>query len=181
MKFILILFGFSFLSPVLADPIHTAARDGDLVTVQRLLKEGKVDINEKGWGRNTPLHYASENGQPLIVEFLLESGAAIDPRQRYAMTPLHFASKHGSARVVPILIKYGANVNAVTASMETPLHFASEHGHLEIVTMLLENGANINARTEKVFFYGGSTPLSLARDSGNKAVIEYLKSKGATE
>ena len=159
----------------------TAARDGDLVTVQRLLKEGKVDINEKGWGRNTPLHYASEYGQPHIVEFLLENGAAVDPRQHYAATPLHLASQHGSARVVPILIRYGANMNAVTTSKNTSLHYASENGHLEIVTILVENGANINARTEKILFLGGSTPLGLAMDSRNEAVVKYLKSKGATE
>ena len=81
MKFILILFSFSFLNPVLADPIHNAAKDGNLATIRQLLKAGKVDINKRDFSGFTPLHLASEHGDPLVVEFLLENGAAIDSRQ----------------------------------------------------------------------------------------------------
>ena len=210
------MFSFSFLNPVLANyDVYSAARSGNLAAIQRFLKEGKIDINERSSQGYTLLHYASDNNRPLVVEFLLKNGATIDSITPFPLkfTPLHLASEKRSVRVVPILIKYGADVNAVTASRKTPLHlasisrstrvasiliknkadvnakdilgytplhYASIYG-LEIVIMLVENGADIKVKTDKGWFLNKQTPLGVAMKAGNKAVIKYLKSKGATE
>ena len=174
------MFGFSFLNPALARSIYEAAKYGDLAAIQQSLKEDKADINKRDFRGYTPLHYASKHEQPLAVEFLLKNGAAVDLASFYGFTSLHLASISGSLRVIPILIRNKANVNAKDNSGYTPLHYASSiYGQLEIVIMLVENGADINART--VGFLEGHTPLKFAMRTGNKAVVKYLKSKGATE
>ena len=182
MKFILILFSFSFLNPVLAGPMHNAAIDGDLATMKHLLQKG-ADVNKKDYSNYTPLHHASYYERPLIVEFLLANGAAVDPKQ-VGRTPLHYACKEGSVKVVPILIRNKANVNAKDILGNTPLHYAIIQGYLEIVTMLVENGSDVNARTKQKLFgwIEGHTPLGLAMDySGSEDIVKYLKNKGAVE
>lgn len=55
--------------------IH-ASVDGNLVEVQQLLKNDKIDINlkENDWG-NTALHFAYQNGHHNVVQLLIEAGA----------------------------------------------------------------------------------------------------------
>ncbi|MFX0573052.1 ankyrin repeat domain-containing protein [Nocardia nepalensis] len=57
-------------------PLHYAAAEGDLATVERLL--GTEDVNaadNDGW---TALHFAAQAGAPRIVSRLLDAGADID-------------------------------------------------------------------------------------------------------
>ena len=100
-----------------ADPIHTAAINGDLVGVQAELDKG-VDVNAKDEFGSTPLHGAAGGGHEEIVELVIVAGA-----------DLH-------ARTVPMLGGGGW----------TPLHSAARQGHREIVELLIANGTDVNAR-----------------------------------
>ena len=56
--------------------INIAANEGDVQTVQRLLKDG-ADANEKDIDGRTSLHYAVSNGHVNIVNILLKNGADV--------------------------------------------------------------------------------------------------------
>ena len=60
-----------------ADPIHVAARVGDIAGVQAQLDTG-ADVNAKdedGW---TPLHFAAQYSHKEIVELLIANGADVN-------------------------------------------------------------------------------------------------------
>ena len=52
-----------------ADPIHGAAKGGDLAAIQAELDKG-VDVNAKGDNGTTPLHRAARWGHKEIAELL---------------------------------------------------------------------------------------------------------------
>lgn len=58
------------------NPLHVAARKGDLKEVRRLLDEGGMDVNAPAWGPKcpgaTPLHLAAQGGHVKIMDELLE-------------------------------------------------------------------------------------------------------------
>jgi ankyrin repeat protein len=99
-----------------ADPIHDAARNGDLAGVQAELDKG-VDVSAKtvdGW---TPLHFA----------------AWVD-----------VIGRGGHKEVAELLISKGADVNAKILSGgikgETPLDFAIIRNHTEFADLLRKHG-----------------------------------------
>ena len=54
--------------------------------------------------------------------------------------------------------------------------FASQNGHTKTVKMLLEAKADVNVANKD-----GDTALSIARQQGNKEIVQLLKSAGAKE
>lgn len=97
---------------------------------------------------------------------------------------LLFAARLGDAERVARLLASGANVHAQeTKSSETgytPLHYAAA-GYSggagkqeEVAKLLIESGANVNARADS-----GTTPLILAADWGNVAMVQLLLKHGA--
>ncbi|KAL5457482.1 hypothetical protein EMCRGX_G034748 [Ephydatia muelleri] len=56
----------------------TAARNGDIATVRRLLREGHVGVNVTDKYGSSPLHKASYTGILDIVKTLIEAGANVN-------------------------------------------------------------------------------------------------------
>lgn len=85
-------------------PLATAVSDGDIKTVEFLLRNGaNVDTHDKN-GR-TPLHEAND---AQITELLVQSGAGVNARDNRLRTPLFFRP----AACMAVLIAAGADVNA---------------------------------------------------------------------
>jgi len=59
------------LAPVAADPIHDAAKAGDVAEVKKLLASG-VKVDARGFGGQTPLHYART---AEVAKVLLKAGS----------------------------------------------------------------------------------------------------------
>ena len=94
-----------------ADPIHDAARTGNLNAVQTELDKG-VDVNARdndGW---PPLHRAAWGGYKEIIKLLLANGADVNAMDVGGWLPLHRAAWKGHKEVAELLITKGANVNA---------------------------------------------------------------------
>ena len=74
-----------------------------------------------------------------------------------------------------ILLDVGkANVNAKNNDSNTPLHWAASRGHIEAATLLIERGAEINPINDN-----NETPLDIAHEYSETAIIAFLKIKGA--
>jgi hypothetical protein len=161
-----------------ADPIHTAARNGDLAGVQAELDKG-VDVNAKREGGSTPLHGAAEGGHEEIVELLIVAGADLHARTVPMLggggwTPLHSAARQGHREIVELLIANGTDVNSRDSTGKSSLHDAALEGHKEIVELLIIKGADLNAESG---YYG--TPLHVAAGIGHKEIVELLIANGA--
>ncbi|MDC0309661.1 ankyrin repeat domain-containing protein [bacterium] len=163
---------------VFADPIHDAARNGDLAGVQAELDKG-VDVNAKREGGSTPLHGAAEGGHEEIVKLLIVAGADLHARTVPMLggggwTPLHSAARQGHKEIVELLIANGTDVNSRDSTSKSSLHDAALEGHKEIVELLIIKGADLNADSG---YYG--TPLHVAAGIGHKEIVELLIINGA--
>ncbi len=123
-----------------ADPIHDAAKNGNLAGVQAELDKG-VNVIEKedNYGR-TPLHHASTNGHKKIVELLIAKGADVNAKSKFENTPLNLAAFWGHKEIAELLIAEGANVNANHGG-HTPLDWAISRKHPETDDLLRKHGA----------------------------------------
>ena len=132
------------------DPIHSAARMRDAVTVKQELEAG-VDVDalngraKNGDGGNTALWFAAQGPYP------------------------------GGLEIARILVAAGADVNRKCEHGRTALHMAAAWGHLDIVRHLVESGANPEIRNDE-----GQTPKVMAESSQRvpeeslSAVIDFL-------
>ena len=79
-----------------ADPIHDAAKSGDLAGVQAELDKG-ANVNAKDKNGLTPLHEAAFYGQNEIAELLIAKGADVNAKDVYGATPLDWAEEVNEA------------------------------------------------------------------------------------
>uniref|UniRef100_UPI0037E8D1BE tonsoku-like protein n=1 Tax=Semicossyphus pulcher TaxID=241346 RepID=UPI0037E8D1BE len=105
--------------------------------------------NEKG---ETSLHRACIDGNLKQVQYLVEQGHPVNPRDYCGWTPLHEASNHGHYDVVAVLLERGANINDPGGPLcegVTPLHDALACGNLRVARLLVERGASVTQRNSK--------------------------------
>ena len=132
-----------------ADPIHDAAKTGDLAGVQAELDKG-VDVDEDDGSSPamTPLHWAARVGHKEVAELLIATGAdvnAIDQLGRtgwaaWHVTPLHEAAWWGRKEIAELLITAGADVNAQVNDGRTPLEMAISQNKPKTADLLRKHG-----------------------------------------
>ena len=138
---IIVLTAFFLLSlstSAFAEDIQDAARDGDINTVNSLLKSDPSLVFSKGGVYNgTPLCWAAQEGHQEIAELLLRDKADVNAKDDNGWTPLHDAAMYGHKNIIKLLLDNGADVNVKDDVGETPLHYASAGGFTETVELLL--------------------------------------------
>ena len=126
-----------------ADPIHDAAKTGDLAGVQAELDKG-VDANTKGGDAGVPpLLWAALMGHVEVAELLIANGADVDGTDKYGNTPLHYAAHHGRKETTKLLITKGADVNVKRDNGKTPLDNAKHYP--EVVDLIRKHGGKTSA------------------------------------
>ncbi|MEW6360074.1 MAG: ankyrin repeat domain-containing protein [Planctomycetota bacterium] len=178
--------------------LHLAARKGDLVAVDLLLRLGASVSIEDELGQ-TALYDASRSGHTEIAEMLLQAGATVDAKDRDGYTPLNHAAWTGQTEVAQLLIAKGArptfhdaaalgqthqlaefvssgtDVNTKTPQGLTALHLAAGNGYVETVALLLDRGA----ATEAVATENRWTPLHWAVYCNHKDIVQLLVERNA--
>jgi hypothetical protein len=103
-------------SQLQAGPLHSAARNGDVREIRRLLRAG-TDVDERDDSGNRPLHYA---GNPEVVDLFYENGANVNAAGLQGNTPLFMALVALRLEVVKQLIRNGADVNRTNNAGYSP-------------------------------------------------------------
>lgn len=160
---------------------HTAARDGDLLAVHRLLAQGTLVDSRDGHGM-TALHHAAEMGHVDVALSLIRKSADIDAQSKFdgdphegkdgelGRTALHYAVAGGHIGVVDLLLRHGADSNAQDRyKLLTPLQIAVTRSDLATAKVLLLHGCNLNVKDRH-----GWTALCHANAVGNRQMVALL-------
>lgn len=125
--------------------IHDAAANGDIGAVSRMLERGHSLLESRNALGKTPLFYAVTYGQPEVVAFLLERGAAVNAADKTGMTPLHAAATLSRTDEAQLLLRHGAALEARDVFGDTPFHLAAVFGQPDMLRWLAQAGADIRS------------------------------------
>lgn len=149
--------------------LFMAAFEGDLETVKNAIENGTdVNITAKN-GMSLLIFTIWQNGNPHVVEYLLDNGA--NPRYRQPSTQwnaLVYAAVNGHAEVLKILLDRGLELDEEAGDWKG-LMFAVTYRNHQTAEMLLKAGANINIRDEDK-----KTPLMRAAKNSDVKMVEML-------
>lgn len=150
---------FRFIAPLTAaamaaatalhgEPIHLAARKGDVAAIDQLLAQGVQPDQPSTKNTSLPgvsaLYVAAQFGKMDAVRALVAAGAdpAFRPTSREAYgTPMHMAARRGSTEIIEFFLTLGVDPNIYDPWLGTPLHQARINGHSELEMVLIANGA----------------------------------------
>ena len=115
---------------------------------------------------------AATQGNVNRLQLLYLAGANVNSHGGSG-APLFLAAREGQLKAVRYLLDQGADVNARGPHGHSALAEATYYGHLPVIRELAVHGADVNAKSE------AGTPLDIAVNQSNTAVIDLLKYYGA--
>ncbi|TRY61947.1 hypothetical protein TCAL_09138 [Tigriopus californicus] len=121
---------------------------------------------------SSPLFIACQLGHVESVRILLENGAEVDQSRLDDATPLFKACHKGHLQIVQELLKYQAKVGMLPNG-ESCLHAAALSGSSALIEFLL--AYNDDQVDPNLSNSEGRTPMDLAIQAGNFAIVELLK------
>ncbi|XP_067087629.1 ankyrin repeat and death domain-containing protein 1A [Osmerus mordax] len=152
-------------------PLHLAAKNGHLSTVQLLLQsfETRNQTNKAG---ETALSLAADNGHEDCVLALLE--ADCDPNITTATcSALHQISERGDESMIRVFLQNSNLMDVQDQYLQSPLHLAVKNSHTTVIYALLRAGANVNLTDQR-----SQTALHLAAELGRADIVEMLLKAG---
>ncbi|MCJ1391348.1 hypothetical protein MMC18_004211 [Xylographa bjoerkii] len=132
-----------------------------------------VDVlNQQG------LHVAAANGSMEALNMYIQAGVAVDTPDTYHRTALFLAAANGRAEACLALLKARADTTMRDVCGHTILEVAARGGHFTTVQHLLTPPFIVDVNPNS--FYGASSPLHAAIDSGNEILSKLLLDHGAS-
>ena len=184
-------------------PLHSAAKGGQLATVEFLGQRGS-NVNADDRNGCRPLHLALMNGHVDIAKLLVQDFRASESKTDYAgKTPAQYfdhpplalwmlkfetregdrdekgntalihAATQGHLSSVRYLLRRNADVSAKNKSLSTALGEACVRGHLDVIALLLSHGAKPTQRDQ-----WGYTAFGRCIVRGDLATIQIMLDKG---
>ncbi|CAF0783824.1 unnamed protein product [Didymodactylos carnosus] len=163
----------------LADILLEAGSDPNCIVRYQADNLNRLDATQTPSFCETPFLCAVRYSNEIFVKKLCAKGADIElANEETGMTALMLASSMGYNNIVNILLDAGADPNQVDYQGNAALHHAtSGYGeNIECIKTLISRGANINISNEI-----GFTPLMLAKENWNDAVVKLLTSNSSSE
>eukprot|EP00041_Stephanoeca_diplocostata_P010977 m.176076 g.176076 ORF g.176076 m.176076 type:complete len:1963 (+) comp18363_c0_seq13:138-6026(+) len=163
--------------------LSTAAKDGDIATLHRMLSQWdgtNADLvrelntwDDNGYG---PLHYACRYGQLAATNLLINLGAHPDLPDKFGDSPLCTAASHGFYSICKALTNSNADISGRSDfDGALPLHRAAKAGHVHTVQVLLHADATLDMCDSS-----GRTALWVAAAADRPEVVRELMDAGAS-
>lgn len=172
--------------------IHLSAKFADVMQLRRVVSLINANLAKAGVGQDakyylslrdenyfTAMHYAAQNGNFEVVQFLFENGVEGSPKaapKDREWVPIHYASKNGHFEVVKLMLQNRVDKEVKTSFGLTPLLVAAEFGHADIVQFLLQQNADKNVKTIAENFCMNA--LHYAAVGGFSDIVKILLKEG---
>ena len=145
--------------------------DLEEIPLELLPKDVTDAVNTDGM---TALHFAAQNGDKAVVQFLIENGADIKAQETvFSRSALHFAAETGDLDTVKYLAEHGADLLDKDSFGATALHYAARSNKLDVVKYLVSKKMDYTAKDVR-----GWSAMHYAADGGGIDVMKYLLAKG---
>ncbi len=95
-----------------------------------------IDVNQKDWTGDTPLHIATRLGLTAAIRTLANRGANINAVGERGLTALHYAAFQNNVEAVIELNACGADPNIKDEDGAKPMDWAVSAGNEEIIKLL---------------------------------------------
>jgi len=155
--------------------LDQAVQNGNHEIVQLLISHG-ANVNAVDEAGRTPLMRVGEDATCDLVWNLISAGARVNHKDETGDTALMNAAYRNNSEILKTLLEAGADVNMADEDGTTPLMVAAENGRLQNVRALVLAGANFTREDSE-----GKNALTIAIENDQRAVIRFLRSKGALE
>ena len=130
-----------------------------------------MEIDPVDAAGETPLFYASRDGQGDVACLLLKAGADADRETPGGQFPLLAACEGGHLDVARLLLEAKSMVDRTGPDLKTPLMVASRCGYTEVVWLLLEQRASASATD----VFGESAYLAACRSQKPEVVQLFTR------
>ncbi|XP_054471503.1 ankyrin repeat and SOCS box protein 9-like [Anoplopoma fimbria] len=154
-------------------PIHDAALNGRVLTLQRLIAQGTC-VNLNTLDQVSPLHGACLQGHVACAKLLVENGANVNSSTIDGQTPLSEACARGHVTCVSLLLQNGATPLGTTQT-SSAIHRAAAKGHSECIEPLVQHGADVDQYIAQLGF-----PLHVACSNQHLSSVRKLLQLGAS-
>lgn len=146
----------------------TAARLGDVETIQALLERGDPIDCQLKYG-SSALMIAASRGHEQVVRLLAAHGAKVNRRNKFGATALLEACEKGHLQVIRALVELGADINMPHNNGNTVLLSATARRDIRVIRALLELGASPD-----VVNFDGWNARRWAESEANPALMEVF-------
>ncbi len=160
-------------NPNLNAQLLVAARQGDLVAVNRALGKGAAVDSRNRLGK-TSLFLSAEKGRTDMAAVLLQAGANPNMASVERVTPLMAASYVGATEIVRLLLEKGAQTDLLDRMNKPAILYAAGQGHVESLRLLLDRGVPVNHA-----YVNQLTALMWAAGQGHVEATRLLLARGA--
>ena len=147
---------------------HELASDGDLSVLQTRIESFNVSLKLRDSQGLTLLHAATANNQLDTMNYLIDSGIAIDAVDDNGNTALHTATFNGHIDSIHLLLNRKASDTILNKNEDAPLHIAVRTGNITLVQAFLQH-TTINLIVEG---YRKRTPLHIAAEHDHVDIVD---------
>ena len=156
-------------------PLMISACLGDTEIVKDLLKNVRIDPDQKAKDGRTALLVAVEFGQLEIANILLKSGVDLEVTDKFDQDIVSYLAASKNPKMMDAILPYIGYLNEPSfEDGETLLMVASSHGDTLFAEALIRNGVDIEMKDQY-----GRTALMFAAIKGNADVFNLLIEHGA--